>query len=141
MESSATRPKKFAGRLALNNVSFLVDDDNLSCEDELVGYQVLHQLGIDSLTLLERNCSMLDGTDCSSVKPCTAMKASGSLERLMIARMQRVIGSQLINEEEILLGQNHPRVNFFGNQIDDDLFPDPNMIDPEAVHGSLAEEL
>lgn len=56
-----------SGRLALKNVSFLVADDELSCEDLLIGLPVLHQLELDTRTLLERNRAILDGTDCSSV--------------------------------------------------------------------------
>lgn len=130
----------FVDRLALNNMSFLVVDDDLSCGDVLAGYQVLHHLAIDSRTLLEQNRSMLDGTYCTSVEHYTAMKASGSLGRLMVACMQQVIGSEMINEEELSLDQNRPRANYFGNQINDDPFPDPNLIGLEAFHGSSAEE-
>lgn len=116
----------FAGHLALNNVSFLIADNDLSCEDVLFEYPVLLHLGIDSPTFLERNRSMLDGRDCSSDEHCTTTKTSGSLTWLVVARMPRVIGSKLINEEELPLDQNRSRAKYFGNQIDDEPFPDPN---------------
>lgn len=42
------------GPLALLNISFLASDDDLGCEDFLVGQPVLHHLGIDSCTLREK---------------------------------------------------------------------------------------
>lgn len=51
-------------RLALRNISFLVADDNLACEDILIGCPVLQHIRIDSKTLLNSNYCALDGTDC-----------------------------------------------------------------------------
>lgn len=72
-----------AGRLALTNVSFLVADNDLSCEYLLFGFPVLHHLGIDSRTLLERNRVTLDGTYCSSIDHPSITKPRGTLLRLM----------------------------------------------------------
>lgn len=36
-----------AGHLALSNITFLVPDDSLACEDLLIGYPVLKNLKID----------------------------------------------------------------------------------------------
>lgn len=55
------------GRMALNNIAFLISDAKLASEDLLIGLPLLRHLGIDSRTLLERNRAQLDGADCSSV--------------------------------------------------------------------------
>lgn len=79
-----------SGRLALRNVSFLVADKDLSCEDLLIGLPVLRHLEIDSRTMLERNRAILDGTDCSSVGITTATDNVGTLGRLMVARLDQL---------------------------------------------------
>lgn len=53
-----------SGCLALQNISFLVANDGLACEDVLIGYPVLQHLRIESKTLTESNHSALDATGC-----------------------------------------------------------------------------
>lgn len=117
-----------SGRLALHNVSFLVADAHLACEDILFGYPILQHLGIDSRTLLERNRSVIDGTDCSPVGHPTIGQKGGSLGRLMIARLQRIQGSDPLTESQITLDPNRPRSNYFQHKSDLDPFPDPNLV-------------
>lgn len=50
--------------LALVTIAFFVAEDDLACEDLLTGLPVLRHLRIDTRTLLEKNCSILDGADC-----------------------------------------------------------------------------
>lgn len=73
-----------SGRLVLHNISLLVENDELACEDLLIGYPVLQHPGIDSKTLLESNSSALDGTNCQSVGNPTA-SPTGRIGRLMVA--------------------------------------------------------
>lgn len=120
-----------AGRLALNNISFLVADANLSCEDVLVGHPVLKHLGIDSRTLLERNRASLDGTDCSTVDHPTVSSACGSLGRLCIARLQRTHGAEpvsTVSDSPPTLSSDRPRGNYYAHKFDIDPFPDPSLI-------------
>lgn len=121
--------KLSASRLALANVSFLVDDDDLSCENLLVGFPVLHHLGIDSSTLLERSWVTLDGTDCSSINHSSMTKPRGTLGCLIITRLQREYFSE--SEREIQQPNSNPerpRGNYFAHKLDIDPFPDPNLI-------------
>lgn len=53
-----------AGILSVNNLSFLVADACLYCENVLVVHTVLGNLGMYYRTLLEGNRSVLKGTDC-----------------------------------------------------------------------------
>lgn len=117
------------GRLALRNVSFLVADAHLSCEDILLGYPVLQHLGIDSRTLLERNRSILDGTDCSPVSHPSIDKQGGLLGRLLIARLQRVKDTISNSDTSQKLDINRPRANYFDHKSDLDPFPNPNLVD------------
>lgn len=56
-----------AGNLTLVSVTFLIANDDPSCEDLLIGLPVLHHLQVDTRTLLENRFSSLDSTDCSQV--------------------------------------------------------------------------
>lgn len=123
-----------AGRLALHNVSFLVADAHLSCEDILLGYPVLQHLGIDSRTLLERNRRVLDGTDCSPAAHPSISNHEGSLGRLLIARLQRVKQSvQSKTDESGTINLNRPRANYFDHKSDLDPFPNPNLVDMDSA--------
>ena len=53
--------------LVLRNISFLVDDDDLSEEDLLIGRPILQHLEIDSHTILRQHQARLNHTDCSTV--------------------------------------------------------------------------
>lgn len=79
------------GKSALTNISFLVADEALSCEDILIGLPVLRHLKIDIRTILESHRESLDGMDCSKVGNPTTL-AQGSVGRLMVARIQQVRG-------------------------------------------------
>ena len=52
-----------SGQLALTNVTFLVADNELTCEDILIGNPLLKHLKIYMRTLLEENRAQLDGSD------------------------------------------------------------------------------
>ena len=55
------------GQLALANLSFLVTDDDMACEELFIGLPVLLHLQVDTRTFLENNRAVLDGADCSNV--------------------------------------------------------------------------
>jgi transposase InsO family protein len=123
-----------AGQLALLNVTFLVADDELSCEDLLIGLPVLQHLRVDTRTLLENQRAALDGADCSSVLNAAVSDASGKLGRLMIARLNRAGNAQA------QMGDAHrPRVDYYEARARVDPFPDPSLIDP--VDSGQAEEV
>lgn len=73
--------------MALVNVEFLVAEKEIACEDILVGLPVLRHLGMDSLTLLERNWNTLTGTYCASVVQSPTSHSCGALGLLMIAQL------------------------------------------------------
>lgn len=52
-----------AGTMAILNVSFIGADEDIECEDKLLGQIVLQNLGIDSRKLLETHRTIMDGTD------------------------------------------------------------------------------
>lgn len=136
-----------SGRLALRNISFLVADSELAAEDLLIGLPVLKHLGIDSKTLLERNRATLDGTDCDLVRPRQDVSTCGTLGRLLIARLQRVKGPEPIAEDnsetENATGTarqkpsdpERPCENFFAHKLEHDPFPNPNLMDLDALNG------
>lgn len=57
--SPRTTVQLSSGQLALTNISYLVADDHLCWEDILLGLRVLHNLRIDSQSLLERSATLL----------------------------------------------------------------------------------
>ena len=65
-----------SGQLALANITYLVADSGLACEDLLIGLPVLQHLQVDTKTLLENNRAILNGADYSSVgNPATHLTA------------------------------------------------------------------
>lgn len=113
-------------RIVLTNVSFFVSYAALATDDVLNGFPVRQHLGIDSRTLLEHNRPTLDATDFSAV--LSVSKACGSLGLLMIARLQPVCGSELIDDEtpQPKLDFYRPPASYFAHKFDEDPLPDPN---------------
>lgn len=119
-----------AGGLALKNMSLLVADAGLSCKHPLVGFPVLRHFGIDSCTLSERNRATLGGPDCSDIQHFTITMPSRSLERLLVARLQRVTGHEPVDERDRNVRSDplRPRGSYCINRFDEDPFPDPNLV-------------
>lgn len=88
-----------SGRLALVNVTFLIPDDDLACEDILIGLPVLRHVQVDTRTLLENNRAILDGADCSNVGIPSATDRGGRVSRMMIARLNRTRDDQTETEQ------------------------------------------
>lgn len=122
-----------SGQLALVNIKFLVADDDLACEDLLIGRPVLHHLQIDTKTLLELSRKSLDGTDCSNVGRLTLANRGGYVSRIMVSRLNH------IRTEEKDLDPDHPRINYFTARSEPDPFPDPSLLDPldENQHNEI----
>lgn len=76
--------KLASGKLAILNVSILFADDNLSCENMLVGYPALLHSRIYDETLPESIGLALNGIDCQSVDNQTVN--TGRNDRVMISR-------------------------------------------------------
>lgn len=72
--------------MALINITYLLADDELACEELLIGRPVLKDLQIDSISLLENNRAILDGADCSHVGNPTAANQGGYVQRIMVER-------------------------------------------------------
>lgn len=112
--------------MTLLNVSFLVADNEIACEDLLVGLPVLRHLGTDFRTLLERNWSTLHVTDCASVFQCAA---PGSLGRLMIARLNHRTNSTSTKPSGDQEPDPHrPLGDHFAHEYGWDPFTDPSLI-------------
>lgn len=121
-----------SGRMALLNITFLVADDELDCEDLLVGLPVLQHLGIDTrtLTLLERNWNTLSGTDCLSIKPTTDAHGCGAFGRLILDRQGNVdAGTTETRENKVDPGRL--RTDYDALRTEADPFPDPSLINVE----------
>lgn len=120
-----------AGPLALVNVTFLVADADLAVEDLLIGLPVLQHLGVDTKSLLENKRDVLNGTDCSTVKPHIT---GGHVSRLMIARLNR-----MTNEDF----DARPRVNYYDVRDEEDPFPDKSLLDPvdSSQHDEIAQDV
>lgn len=99
--------------MALKNIKFLVVDNELACEDVLIGLPVLQHRGIDSRTLLERNRAVFDGTDWSSVKKISTDNPSGVLGRLARAREKRQAEGchDVPHPKRVLTLVDHVRIN------------------------------
>jgi len=128
-----------SGPLALVNITYLVADDDLACEDLLIGRPVLKTLQIDSETMLERNRAVLDGADCSHVGNPIAHKQGGTVSRLMVARLNRIGNFETITEDDATAEQ--PRVNYYECRNEKDPFPDPSLLDPvdSVQHAHIRE--
>lgn len=106
-----------AGPMALFNF-FLVSDDDLACEDLLLGQSVLRYLGINSRALLEQQCNQQHDVSLGDFDYSESRKMLGTIGRIMLARQQRakISKAHLTNsgrddsEKEI-------RVNQDGNQV------------------------
>lgn len=132
-----------SGQLALANVSFLVADDELACEELIIGLPVLRHLQVDTRTLLENNRSVLDGSDCSHVGNPTTRSRGGIVSRMMFARMNRVVPEHTANEIAGQRKEDRPRVNFYTARTEEDPFPDPSLLDPidSDQHGEIIAEI
>lgn len=113
----------------------LVADDDLSYEDNLEGFPVLHQPGIavwESLTLLKRNCTTIDGKDCSNVIHFFVPNSCISIDHLMTTRLQRVNGREPtiddIVQHSVLIDQHRQLGNYYAHTFDDHPFSDPKCI-------------
>lgn len=113
-----------AGQLALCNISFLVAEDDLACEDMLIGLPVLQHLKVDTKTLLENNRATLDGVDCSKVGQSEKGSTSDHADRL-VTRMEA-----LSRNEASEVDQHRERVNYYQTRQSEDPFPDPSLLDP-----------
>lgn len=115
-----------SGQLALANVTFLVADDELACEDLIIGLPVLRHLQVDTRTLLENNRAVLDGADCSDVWNPTRFQRGGTISGMMIARLNRLPNTKPDTDTQ----KNRPPVNFYSARLEEDPFPDPSLLDP-----------
>lgn len=97
--------------MALLNITLFVTNYDTVCEDLLLGFPVLLDLGIDSRTLLQQNWSSLNGTHCTDIDGCHAPSAAGRLGRLILAQMKRDDESQ--SNEPL---PNRPRANYFDHK-------------------------
>lgn len=111
------------GHLAVVNVPYLVADEDLTSDDLLVGRSVFHHLRIDPRTLLEEERSILDGTDCSHVANPTVSSTSGTISRLMVARLNLI--SKMTDRSA-----SRPRVICQQARSEEDQFPEPSFLDP-----------
>ena len=126
-----------SGQLALANVTYLVADDDLACEDILIGLPVLRHLQVDTRTLLETNRSALDGIDCSDVGNPSLDERSGRVSRLMICRLNRVRNNYPSSQGD------RPHVHYRAARTEDDPFPDPSLLDPvdSTQHDEVLEAI
>ena len=119
-----------SGQLALANLSFLVADDQMTCEELIIGLPVLGHLQVDTRTLLENNRAVLDGSDCSQIgNPCTG-DGGGVVSRMMSARMNCSVTGMSETEVDEQISATRPRVNYYSARLEKDPFPDPSLLDP-----------
>lgn len=111
-----------SGKLVVLNISYLVADDDRSSTGLLIGRPVLKHLKIDTKRILENNREKLDGIDCSAVGNPTIPQNGGYVSMVMISRQNHVVN---IRTDDI-----HSSVNYFHYKANDDLFPDPCLLDP-----------
>lgn len=117
-----------AGQLALANVTYLVADDELACEDPLPGLPVLRHIHVDTKPLLETTRTALDGADCSFVGTPAIGDRSGRLSRMMVDRLNSIVPQHPTTTPQ--LSESRPRVDYNTAHNDLDPFPDPSLLDP-----------
>lgn len=126
-----------SGRMALLNITSLVADDHLACEDLLVVLPVLQHLGIDTRTLLERNWNTLSGTDCSDNKSTHDARNCGSLERLIVDKKENE-DAEATDHHKVVPDPSQICAGYDAQRVEIDPFPDPSMIDvPDASEDTL----
>lgn len=76
-------------KLPLSNVSFFVADDELVCEDVLIGLPALQSLPVYIPTLLERNRVALEGANCSELNNISTDERAGNISRVMLCSLNR----------------------------------------------------
>lgn len=76
--------------LSLLNVEYLAADADFAIEDLLLGMPVLRHVDMDTKTFLEERRGLLDGSDCSSVKPSERKGKVGLVSRLTITGLNLV---------------------------------------------------
>eukprot|EP00737_Agarophyton_chilense_P004416 gb/GEZJ01005548.1/.p1 GENE.gb/GEZJ01005548.1/~~gb/GEZJ01005548.1/.p1 ORF type:complete len:277 (+),score=18.39 gb/GEZJ01005548.1/:1081-1911(+) len=118
-----------SGSLALQNITYLVADNDLACEELLIGRPVLRHLRVDTETLLNNNRFALNGADCLEVGNPTVDSDEGYVSCLMVERLHKDLhASDAIQRIQPPL--NRPRANFHAARQDQDPFPDPSLLDP-----------
>ena len=111
-----------SGQLALANLSFLVADDQMTCEDLIIGLPVLRHLQVDTRTLLENNRAVLDGSDCSQIgNPCIG-DGSGVVSRMISARMNCSVTGMSETDVDEQLSVTRPSVNYYSARLEKDPF-------------------
>lgn len=117
--------KCFSVLLAFNRTSFVVDNSYPPCADICIGIPVLIHLEIDTIALLQRNHSLLNGTDCTAVKPPSTSASCRSLGHLLVAWLQ------CFNCSDPSPVPHWPRVDYCKRKCDVDHFPNSHLIDPD----------
>lgn len=72
----------------------MVEDDKLAADGILLGLPLIQNLGILTKTMLEKHCDNRDGADCSNIQRNLSGGATGKVGRLMIARINRLLGDE-----------------------------------------------
>lgn len=106
------------------NVSFLVADEDLACEELLIGRPYFKHLRVHANTLLDEKRSALNGSDCSDVGNLIFVAANGHESRLMIDWLH----DSLRTLEQDALAVDRPRVNYHTARQNSDPFPDPAFL-------------
>lgn len=120
--------------MSLCKISFLVADDDLTCEDQLIGLLVLHHLPIESKTLLENDGKTLDAIDFAKVsKPKTIH--IGRVGPLIWARTLRVRGTSYwlgidYSQRSTQPARDRPGVHHADDVSERDFFPDSFFLAP-----------
>lgn len=76
-------------QLALANVTILIAENDLACDDLLIGLPILCHLLVDTRTLLERNHAAL-AANSSGVGTPAVDNRGGNVGRMMICQLHRV---------------------------------------------------
>lgn len=115
------------GRLALINITHLVADDGLTCEDLLIRLLVLWILETETKTLLEKYLTILDGADCSHIRIANS-DWDGYVSRLIVSRSNQVQDSNARTGKHPKL--DTARVKYFQACLQEDPFLDASFLNP-----------
>lgn len=100
----------------IKNVKVIIPDDDLACEDLLIGLSVLRNFKANTRTIIDKKLHQIDGTDCCNVRHSSVDKNLGSVGSIIIERINRC------TKESITEADPLQRINYHIASNNDKLF-------------------
>lgn len=125
LDPSTHRATSSPGQLALQNIWFLVTDNELPAEGMLIGLPGHCHLRVNSQMMLDENRQKLNETDWSEVREPSN---SDTVSRLIGARLNQIVSG--LETMESSRSAASSSVNFFDSQSDQNPFSNNSFLNP-----------